>query len=293
MKCYCPISVENSKDGGRVTVPCGWCDACKKNRSADWAFRLEEQQKNSMSAFFVTLTYNDTYIPTNDEGFQTLNKEHIIRYNKRLRKKLQTRKGGASRLYKEYPFKYYTVGEYGTNTIRPHYHSIMYNIHADDQEMVLDCWQEKWEKTKHKSYMGFVTIDQLIPARIRYVTNYITNKKQKKYYEDLNIVPPFSMMSKGLGYNYVEDCKKWHTENNAYYSEFKGYKQRLPRYYKEKIWTNDIERDAINQEIRKKVQEEEKKQENKLGKYKFKSDLHGRKQYSAKIKRKDKKNKTL
>lgn len=62
--------------------------------------------------------------------------------------------------------RYYTVGEYGTQTHRPHYHSIMFNM----QPQLLRELPEIWGQgiTHH----GTVT-----QASIHYVTKYVIEKE--------------------------------------------------------------------------------------------------------------------
>lgn len=44
-------------------VPCGHCSACLLSRSQRWVERLEHESRNHRYQLFVTLTYDDAYIP--------------------------------------------------------------------------------------------------------------------------------------------------------------------------------------------------------------------------------------
>ena len=68
---------------------------------------------------FVTLTY----APENEdklefhEGFPSLDPSHATKFIKKIRKKLEPHK-----------LRYYLVGEYGSQTQRPHYHLVLFGM---------------------------------------------------------------------------------------------------------------------------------------------------------------------
>lgn len=213
MICPTPISIRDSKslDGGSLSVPCGRCAICLQNRRNDWIIRLREEQKNHNSSIFLTLTYSDENLYRNDCGWPSVNKEHVQLFLKRLRRKL-TKK-----------IRYYCVGEYGGKTGRPHYHLILFNMTRDDEKYIIDSWHYG------SIHLGTVTI-----ASISYVAKYHISKTQYPANSD----PPFVTMSRrpGIGASYVEKMKNYHNVHNSYYTEFQQ-KKRLPRYYKEKLYT--------------------------------------------------------
>ena len=84
-----------------------------------WSFRLREELKDSESAHFLTLTYDDEHIIITGNNEPTLYKRDVQLFLKSLRK-LQKQK-----------IKYYFVGEYGGKTDRPHYHAIIFNLTKD------------------------------------------------------------------------------------------------------------------------------------------------------------------
>lgn len=65
---------------------------------------------------FITLTYNDENLPE----FGSLNREHLTKFFKRLRKNIG-------------PFSYYACGEYGDNTDRAHYHACLFGMDFPDK----------------------------------------------------------------------------------------------------------------------------------------------------------------
>lgn len=139
--------------------------------------------------------------------------------------------------YADWKIRYYSVGEYGSKTDRPHYHSIMFNLHPETKAKLLDGMM--W--SKGRIYTGTVT-----PGSVSYVAKYVIDKKIE-YRDEWPTwkEKPFNSMSRnpGIGANYLESNKNWHRENDSYnpdefriYAMQDGKKVRLPRYYKDKIF---------------------------------------------------------
>jgi len=196
---------------GFMNVDCGRCYACLQRKRSEWTFRLLEEQKDSLFGNFVTLTYNDKAIKYGDTA--TLYKKDVQDYIKRVRKK------------NKYKIKYYMVGEYGTKTNRPHYHGIIFN----GEEKLL---REKWEQNGH------VHIGKVNQSSIHYVTKYMVNRTKPQDGREKE----FSLMSNGIGLGYIKRNKKYHVDNDILHLTFKGgLKNKLFRYYKQKIWTNELQ----------------------------------------------------
>lgn len=198
-------------------MPCGHCNFCLANKRADWSFRLYQENKVSQSAHFLTLTYEDSELPYGDD-IPSLCKSDVQLFTKRLRKASETK------------LRYYTVGEYGTQTDRPHYHSIMFGMLPN----LCDKLPEIWGK-------GAVHVGQVNPASIHYVTKYVINR-------DMNVKgrePPFTVMSRrpGIGAHYVNTHKSYHIDALRYYSKQKGIYSRLPRFFKDKIFSPEQRRE--------------------------------------------------
>ncbi len=228
MYCHSPLSIKGEEGSvkNRYTVPCGRCAACLSNRRSEWATRLEYELKDSKNADFITLTYSQENVPRNRYGAPVLNKEDLQKFLKRLRHHNKSVK-----------LRYYLCGEYGEQTFRPHYHAIIFNLPKTGDKLLKQIL-EIWDK-------GMVHIGEVNPASIKYVTGYMvqqqkstsenmTNKEQDELY-----VRPFSLMSKGLGKSYIEKHAKWHKDDISrnYVVKSDGQKSRLPRYYREKLYT--------------------------------------------------------
>ena len=226
MPCYAPFNIPDPKYDNpkiRLEVPCGKCAGCLQSRRDDWTNRLTHEMDASSSAHFITLTYAEEYI-TYGETHQTLVKSDLQNFFKRLRKRIYPNK-----------IRYYAVGEYGTTTLRPHYHIILFNLPHN----MVDEIQLSWSN-------GFAQIGTVNRGSIHYVTKYHVNKNI--YPEGSQ--PSFATMSRkpGLGSNYVRDYATYHDGNinRSYLLHPGGVKSRLPRYYKDKLYT-ESEREQIGE----------------------------------------------
>jgi hypothetical protein len=246
-KCITPFHVKDKFTGEYIPVPCSKCPPCKKRRTSGWSFRLVKEGERSLSALFVTLTYNTETVPITENGFMNLDKADVQKFMKRLRK-LSKQK-----------LKYYVCGEYGTKRMRPHYHLIIFNA---DKEKVEQAW------TLDRRPLGQIYIGDVNEASIGYTLKYMTKKgKIPMHYND-DRLKEFSLMSKGLGSNYLtEKMVKWHKNNieERMYCNINGNKKiAMPRYYKDKIY-NEFDKVRISNHIKEKSEIQENKLINELG----------------------------
>lgn len=224
MICVSPLVFE----GGQRVVPCGKCYSCLSNRRNDWTFRLRVEAKESATSHFITLTIAPDY----DVNYGNLNKPEVQMFMKRLRKSVEPIK-----------IRYYLIGEYGTDTYRPHYHMLLFTddyISSDDlTKKLLKNWQ-----------FGHIKVDPISEARIHYVTSYHITKS----YTPDGLVPSFVLMSRnpGIGYQYLEKNRKKHAKRNQITYNIGGQRQKIPRYYSDKIYPK-FERQLIGVENRKKA----------------------------------------
>lgn len=208
-------------------VACSRCPKCIARRVSGWSFRLREQLKISRTAHFLTMTYDSKYIPITNNGFLGLRKSDLQKFFKRLRKaQFGNSRGDIS---------YYSVGEYGGKTRRPHYHCILFNA---ELKLIDPAWN-----------LGMIHYGKVEPASIGYTLKYMQkNKKQFKLNRYDDRIKEFSVMSKGLGISYLNETMcSWHIGdlvNRCYCTLPGGVKIAMPRYYKDKIYYEN-ERSAI------------------------------------------------
>lgn len=60
--CYHPLKL--LKDGEFIYVPCGKCDGCLLHKCNSWSKRLAFEIENNPFSIFITLTYDNYYLPT-------------------------------------------------------------------------------------------------------------------------------------------------------------------------------------------------------------------------------------
>lgn len=238
-ECYTPMTIVKKTTGQSIAVPCGKCPACLARRTSAWSFRLMQEEKRSSNAQFITLTYDTVHAQITPNGFMTLHKPDFQNFMKALRK-----------LNPEKKLKYYAVGEYGGKSKRPHYHIILFN---HDVTTIQRAWK-----------MGSTHYGTVTGASVGYTLKYLSKKSQIPQHKNDDRQPEFSLMSKGLGDNYLTpQMKKWHTSDNnnrMYCNLTDGKKISMPRYYKDKIYT-DEQRKAAAYASRKKMLEQLDKNE--------------------------------
>lgn len=280
----------HKRDNCSIPVPCGRCPECKQRRITGWIFRLEQELNRSITAHFVTLTYDSTHVPITDALYMSLKKEDVQKFFKRLRKAVSSewRRQHARQEFEKHEawfteepvIKYYLCGEYGTDTNRPHYHAIIYNV--PDWSYIENAWQ-----------MGAIHYgDDVSSNAMAYTTKYMDKPKRIPMHRNDDRQPEFSLMSKGLGENYLTpENIQWHKSDltGRAYLPTQGKKISMPRYYKDKIY-HQYEKLAINAHLAKESDKRlEKQQEHFKGEYhtaKFKSDQEQfRKQITSQQKR--------
>lgn len=153
---------------------------------------------------FVTLTYDDEHLPTNQNGTPTLVPDDLKKFLHRLRTK-----------YPPKTFRYYAVGEYGTSGergINPHFHLCLFGLGEGEYDKIAESWVTSEGHRKKGKPLGFSYVGSLTPRSAAYVAGYVQkkNKYNKDMYEELDIHPEFARMSNrpGIGANTVRQLAK-------------------------------------------------------------------------------------
>lgn len=206
-----------------LNAQCGKCAQCKIQRRQQWIFRMSEEQKQSQSCHFVTLTYNNEHVPRTKNGFNTLNRKSLKSFWKKLRRKNQA-------LGNKNKIKYYIAGEYGGLKGRPHYHAIIYN---SLEETYTQAWTNK-----NGQQLGTVDIGTVTEKSIAYTTSYIDKYGKIPQHSRDDREPEFSNKSNGLGLTYINEITKiYHQRSRDMTIRIGKVKVPIPRYYKSKIWS--------------------------------------------------------
>lgn len=232
-----------------ITIPCGKCIGCQLDKSLDWAARLSMELKYHDSAYFVTLTYSNDCVPVReyiDEmtgevcKAQSLCKRDFQLFMKRLRE-----------TFKNDSIRFFCAGEYGSNTMRPHYHAIIFGLHLDDlkpykksphgfQYWTSDSLSRVWSVCRDGvvSPIGFAVVADVSFETCAYTARYVTKKlygKNSEFYERCNIEPPWCLMSRkpGIGYQYLLDHPESVANDSIVLSQ--GRKVKNPRYFMKQL----------------------------------------------------------
>lgn len=254
MQCLSPISIVDPKGthvSQRITVPCGKCYACLSRRRDSWSFRIGQELKVSSAAHFITLTYDDDHLPRSDGDIPIVLRSDVQLFMKRLRKSISP-----------YKIRYFLVAEYGTLTYRPHYHLILFNfpVDCDLNQYLVSSWQ------KGHCHVGSVT-----GQSIHYVTKYCLEVTDLP--SELQLYRPFMLCSTkpAIGSNYLTDnMKLWQKEGLKSYVVKDGFKQPMPRYYKEKVF-DKFEKFQISLDLKTKANESQRKIDKKDRIYDYKA----------------------
>lgn len=246
-----------------VHLPCGKCVECKKRRVSEWVFRLEQEDLSSTSSLFVTLTFDNKYVPMSPKGYMTLpyKEDRVINKgkNKGKTKKVPSEYHMESfikrlRYYqngsKKSKIKYYGVGEYGSKTNRPHWHLIIFNV--NDKEDIHKAWP-----------YGTVHVGNVSGDSIAYTCKYIDKPSRIPVHINDDRVPEYSRMSQGLGDRFLTPAmiRYFKADYSRNFITLKdGKKIPLPRYYRKKIFKEGTkeyyESMLFNRRNIKKIQDE-------------------------------------
>lgn len=231
MPCYYPLHAYKGKSedtqkikiafkrsdswrGEKIDLPCGRCIGCRLERARQWAVRCIHEASLYDKNCFVTLTYDNKNLPKDG----SLKLEHFQLFMKRLR-----------RCYEKKKIRFFHCGEYGeNNTLRPHYHALLFNHDFEDKEFYScengniiysskkldDLWQ------KGRGIIGDVTF-QSAGYVARYALKKVTGEGRDAHYKGKK--PEYCTMSRrdGIG-------KGW-------FNKFVG-----DAYPQDKIWINGV-----------------------------------------------------
>ena len=241
MPCFHPVSgfakvgggltfKRSEGNGNDLSVPCGQCIGCRIDYSKMWAARLVHESRLHDDSIFLTLTYSPEHLPTGG----TLVKRHLQLFFKRFRKAIQPIK-----------VRYYAVGEYGDQNLRPHYHAILYGYRFTDAKLLRD-------EKGHRFYssatldslwgLGLADFGEVTPETCAYCARYVIKKingpRAASHYERLtqdgeiiSVIPEFSAMSRrpGIASNWFGRYR-----TDLYPDDFcilNGHRSKVPRYY--------------------------------------------------------------
>lgn len=172
-------------------IRCGQCAFCRLAHSQEWAYRCLIEAQQYEHNYFVTLTYNDTFLPGYRGG---INPETGETFTSELRRSDVTKFIKRLRSYCKYHFNHTGVrvfysGEYGSINQRPHYHLILFNmpqltdlkVHTVNKgvplyvsDTIQRCWSDGFDE------LGFCTVGDVTFDSAAYVARYCMKKQTGK-----------------------------------------------------------------------------------------------------------------
>lgn len=223
MACINPILFKNPRTNEVMKLPCRCCMNCRIAERSKLqlccTLELHECYKRMSGASFITLTYDDEHIPSNDSPRadvhsyykelrkackkfhvtcppenSTLRKVDFQNFMKRFRRFMDYY---YPNYYASHEVKFVCTGEYGGKIGRPHIHIIVFDVQS---AMAFKCASHAWTK-------GIVDCSPLGSGGVRYVLDYIDSKivgsESKAIWKKANIEPPFMTHSTHFGFDYV------------------------------------------------------------------------------------------
>lgn len=146
-----------------VELPCGQCRFCRLEHSRNWAVRCIKEASLYDRNCFITLTYDDRYLPLHG----SLDYTAPVLFMKKLRRAFGP------------DIRSFGCGEYGEKLSRPHYHLCLFNFDFPDKTLWKKDEENKLyisEKLQELWPFGHSTIGDLTFESAAYVARYVTKK---------------------------------------------------------------------------------------------------------------------
>jgi hypothetical protein len=238
--------------GSSLKLPCGQCIGCRSHRAAEWAIRCHHEAKMHERNCFLTLTYDDLYVPRS----YSVDVRPWQLFMKRLRYEIG------------HPVRYLASGEYSdAPKLRPHFHAVLFGFDPPDKvrwstsngfpTFKSELIERLWPYGLHE--LGSVTL-QSSGYVARYCLKKITGKPADDHYfrvspidgELHRVGPEWATMSlkPGIGATWFDRFA-----GDAFPSDFlivDGQRVAVPRYYVSKLAEHEeklLKRDRLRREF--------------------------------------------
>lgn len=218
-----------------IQVPCGQCVGCRLMRAQDWSLRCVHEAQFHEENSFVTLTYSEASLPAS----RSVEPLHLRDFLRRLRRHLFPKR-----------VRFFACGEYGSQTLRPHYHALLFG-HEFFEDRV------PYRSTDYGRTYTSVVLDRLwghgqceIGSLTSQSAGYVARYSLKKITGDLaaahyrrvdlatgevfDVLPEFLAMSKqpGIGYRWFQQYAPDLRDDFAIVLTADGSRrQNIPKYY--------------------------------------------------------------
>lgn len=177
-----------------VVVPCGKCKECRARNARDWKIRLYHHSLTAGDGVFITLTYDNDHMDSS-----SLDYRHFQLFMKRLRRR-----------FPEHKLSFFCAGEYGSKSLRRHFHCIVFGLPFNKIKSQFLCRSRKAKDIKIYtseicslcwSNRGFCSVSKVLKGDYRvfgYVSGYIISKSDEEHQSlisQFGLTPEFHHMS--------------------------------------------------------------------------------------------------
>lgn len=238
-------------EGSSFKLPCGQCVGCRADKARDLGVRVYHEGQLHERKAFLTLTYSDDHVPASF----SVSKRDFQLFMKRVRKRFGS------------GIKYLAVGEYGDQTLRPHYHAVCLGLDFPDKYFwrMADGHRVYRSPTLEELWpfgnceIGSVTL-QSAGYVARYCTKKLTGELAVEHYLRASpidgkmhrVEPEFGLTSRrpALGLNWLRRFK-----GDVFPANFvviDGKPRPVPRYYLKKLGEGEqatLKRDRLRRDL--------------------------------------------
>jgi hypothetical protein len=154
-----------------MLIDCRHCLGCRVETAADWAVRAQHEAQMHAQSCFATLTYDAAHYPANG----SLVKRDTQLFWKRLRDHDTVNN----------PLSYLLCGEYGSRTLRAHYHAGIFGYDFPDKKKykTTDSGDTLYESKIADALWGHgkVILGNISYHSANYIARYTTGKQGGKF----------------------------------------------------------------------------------------------------------------
>lgn len=209
MKCRYPIQL--NVRGREIYCPCGKCAWCLSRKRDEWVYRMKIEAKKHLYNYFLTFTYRDEDLPMNvDEEtglvVNSVRKSDLSVFHHNIRRRFKLK------------FKFLVTSEYGSKTLRPHYHGAYFCDQPFD-------FEKEWPYGDNNVQLP------LGESGMKYILKYMLKGSKVPDGGD----PNFTLMSRRPGIGSDFDVESFDSLPYYLLSE-NSVKVCMPRYYKRKFY---------------------------------------------------------
>lgn len=202
MRCLHPTTTRRG-----ILFPCGKCPACLSQRKEELAERIFFESRVSPCSYFVTLTYDDSHLPSDpDTGQMCFDKLGIQIYLRRVRDFLRPR---------DIKMRYFLTCEYGDLSFRSHYHAVVFLSSFLSLQQAWTLFSDLWEK-------GIVYLSSVGAGCCRYVAKYALKDDPQESFDLPAGDPrkPFRLFSRRPGIGATDECVHYWSEQFGLHKRF-------------------------------------------------------------------------